>query len=102
MVEAPTTYAKHEAESIWTHDYLLRHCDGCRVDSPDRHLGYVEDVVLIPDESEAIGFLVRRDSGLVFVSVCQIRDFSPRAQRILVDPLPVGRFEGHDGVVPGR
>jgi hypothetical protein len=92
LAEAPaTTHAKHEAESFWTHDYLLRHCEEFRVDLPDRHLGYVEDVVLLSDKSEPIGFLVRGDSGLVFVSVRQIRDFSPRAQRILVDPLPVAR-----------
>lgn len=91
MVEAPATRITHEAESFWTHDHLLRHCEEYRVDLPDRHLGFVEDVVLSPDESEPIGFLVRGDSGLVFVSVGQIRDFSPRAQRILVDPLPVAR-----------
>jgi hypothetical protein len=89
VVDAPTTYATHEAESCWTHDYLLRHCEEFRVDFPDRHVGYVEDIVLPPDESEPLGFLVRGDSGLVFVSVHHIRDFSPRAQRILVDPLPV-------------
>jgi hypothetical protein len=91
VVDAPTMYAKHEAESCWEHDYLLRHCEQFRVDSPERHLGYVEDIVLPPDESEPFGFLVRGDSGLVFVSVRQIRDFSPRAQRILIDPLPVAR-----------
>ena len=91
MVEAPSTYAKHEDESCWTHDYLLRHCEEFRVDLPDRHVGYVEDIVLLPDESEPIGFLVRGDTAPVFVSVRQIRDFSPRAQRILVDPFPMGR-----------
>jgi len=91
VVDASTRYAKHEAESCWEHDYLLRHCEQFRVDLLDRHLGYVEDIVLPPDESEPIGFLVRGDPGLVFVSVRQIRDFSPQAQRILVDPLPVAR-----------
>jgi len=91
VVDAPTRYAKHEGQSCWTHDYLLRHSEQYRVDLPGRHLGYVEDIVLPPDESEPIGFLVRGDSGLVFVSARQIRDFSPRAQRILVDPLPVAR-----------
>jgi hypothetical protein len=90
LAEAPA-YAKHEAESFWTHDYMLRHCEEFRVDLPDRHLGYVEEVVLLPDQSEPIGFLVRGDSGLHFVSVHQIRDFSPRAQRILVHPLPLTR-----------
>jgi hypothetical protein len=91
VVDAPTRYAKHEGESCWTHDYLLRHSEQYRVDLPGRHLGYVEDIVFPPGESEPIGFLVRGDSGLVFVSARQIRDFSPRAQRILVDPLPVAR-----------
>jgi hypothetical protein len=81
VVDAPTRYAKHEGESCWTHDYLLRHSEQYRVDLPGRHLGYVEDIVFPPGESEPIGFLVRGDSGLVFVSVRQIRDFSPRAQR---------------------
>lgn len=91
MVESFTIDATHESESCWTHDYLLRHCEGFRVDLPDRHLGYIEDVVLLADKSEPIGFLVRGDSSLVFVSVHQVRDFSPRAQRILVDPLPLAR-----------
>jgi hypothetical protein len=91
VVESPETYAKHESESCWTHRYLLRHCEEFRVDLPDRHLGYVEEVVLLPDGSEPIGFLVRGDSSVAFVSVHQIRDFSPRAGRILVDPLPVVR-----------
>jgi hypothetical protein len=91
VVDAPISYTKHEAESRWTHDYLLRHCKGYRVDVPDGHLGYVEEIVLPPDESEPIGLLIRGDSGLVFVSMRQIRDFSPRAQRILVDRLPVTR-----------
>ena len=82
-----TTYAKHETESCWTHDYLLRHCEEYRVDSADGHIGYVEEIVLPPGGQDPIGFHVRGDSGLTFVSVRRIRDFSPRAQRILVDPL---------------
>ncbi len=86
MSAAPRMYPKHEDESCWTPDYLLRHCEGYRVDSPDGHLGYVEEVVLLPDESQTIGFLVREAEGVVFVSVRQIRDFSPGAERIVVDP----------------
>jgi hypothetical protein len=91
MTAAPGTYPKHEDESCWTHDYLLRHCEGYRVDSPGGHLGHVEEPVLSRDESETIGFLVRGTEGLVFVSVRQIRDFSPRGQRIVVDPLSLVR-----------
>lgn len=94
MPAAPTTYSKQDA-SCWTDEYLLRHCEGYRVDSPEGHPGYVEEIVLLPDESEPIGFLVRGGSGLTFVSVHQIRDFSPSAQRIVVDPLlPIGRPSG--------
>jgi hypothetical protein len=83
-------YPKQEDASFWTDEYLLRHCEEYRVDSPDgHHLGYVEEIVRLPDESTPIGFLVRGDSGLTFVSVNQIRDFSPPAQRIVVDPLPL-------------
>ncbi|MGZ8716641.1 MAG: hypothetical protein ACXWYO_05955 [Gaiellaceae bacterium] len=90
MLAAPT-YPKQDA-SCWTDEYLLRHCEGYRVDSLDVHAGYVEEIVLLPDESTPIGLLVRGVSGLIFVSVHQIRDFSPDAQRIVVDPLPlVGR-----------
>jgi hypothetical protein len=88
VVESPETYAKHESESCWTHRYLLRHCEEFRVDLPDRHLGYVEEVVLLPDGSEPIGFLVRGDSSDAFLSLHQNRDFSPRAGRILDDPQP--------------
>jgi len=86
MSAAPGTYLKHEDESCWTHDHLLRDCVGYRVDSPGGHLGYVEEIVLLPDESRTIGFLVREAEGVVFVSVRQIRDFSPGAERIVVDP----------------
>ena len=89
MLAAPTRYPNQEDESCWTHEYLLRHCEGYRVDSPAGHPGYVEEIVLLPDESEPIGFLVRGVSGLTFVCVHQIRDFSSRAQRIVVDPLPL-------------
>jgi hypothetical protein len=87
MSAAPGAYPKHEDESCWTHDHLLRDCVGYRVDSPGGgHLGYVEEIVLLPDESRTIGFLVRGTEGVVFVSVRQIRDFSPGAERIVVDP----------------
>jgi hypothetical protein len=88
LLAAPTTYPKQDA-SCWTDEYLLRHCEEYRVDLLDVHVGYVEEIVLLPDESTPIGFLVRGVSGLTFVSVHQIRDFSPRAQRIVVDPLPL-------------
>ena len=88
LFAAPTTYPKQDA-SCWTDEYLLRHCEEYRVDLLDVHLGYVEEIVLLPDESTPIGFLVRGGSGLTFVSVHQIRDFSPRVQRIVVDPLPL-------------
>ena len=88
LLAAPTTYPKQDA-SCWTDEYLLRHCEEYRVDLLDVHLGYVEEIVLLPDESTPIGFLVRGGSGLTFVSVHQIRDFSPDAQRIVVDPLPL-------------
>ena len=88
LFAAPTTYPKQDA-SCWTDEYLLRHCEEYRVDLLDVHLGYVEEIVLLPDESTPIGFLVRGVSGLTFVSVHQIRDFSPPAQRIVVDPLPL-------------
>jgi hypothetical protein len=88
MLAAPTTHPTQGA-SCWTDEYLLRHCEGYRVDALDVHAGYVEEIVLLPDESTPIGFLVRGGSGLTFVSVHQIRDFSPDAQRIVVDPLPL-------------
>ncbi len=87
MPAAPTTNPTQEDTSCWTHEHLLRHCEGYRVDAPDGHSGYVEEIVFLPDESTPIGFLVRGGSSLTFVSVQQIRDFSPRAQRIVVDPL---------------
>jgi hypothetical protein len=86
MPAAPVTDPTQDP-SCWTDEYLLRHCEGYRVDSPDAHAGYVEEIVLLPDESTPIGFLVRGVPGLTFVSVQQIRDFSPQAQRIVVEPL---------------
>lgn len=87
MPAAPTTYPTQD-EVCWTHEHLLRHCEGYRVDSVDGHRGYVEELVLLPDESTPIGFLVRDASGLTFVSVHQIREFSPNVERMVVDPLP--------------
>jgi hypothetical protein len=91
VVGTHDAYPTHEPEAFWTHDYLIRHCEEFCVDLPDRHLGYVEEVIFPPDESEPVGFLVRCDSGLIFVSTSQIRDFSPRGQRILIDPLRLAR-----------
>ena len=89
MIAAPITDPRQQDASCWTDEYSLRHCEGYRADSPDgHHLGYVEEIVLLPDESEPIGFLVRGASGLIFVSVHQIRDFSARAELIVADPLP--------------
>lgn len=87
MSAAPTAYPT-ENEACWTHEHLLRHCEGYRVDSLGRHRGYVEELVLLPDESTPIGFLVRGAAGIIFVSVYQIREFSPNAGRMVVDPLP--------------
>lgn len=78
-------YIKHEDESCWTHEYSLRHCERYRVDTGDRHVGFVDEVILTPDESEPVALLVRGSAGLVVVSIDQIREFSPRAERIVVD-----------------
>jgi hypothetical protein len=83
-------YVKHEDESCWTHEYLLRHSERYRVDSEDGHLGYVEEVILAPDESEPVGLLVRGNAGVIVVSIEQIRELSPRGERILVDLDPGG------------
>jgi hypothetical protein len=36
--------------SRWTEEWCLRHCEGYRVEADGRFLGYVEEVVIEPDE----------------------------------------------------
>lgn len=93
-------YVKHEDESCWTHEYLLRHCERYRVDTADGRVGYVDEVILAPDESEPVALLVRGSAGVVVVSIDQIREFSPRAEQIVVDLSSHGEIT--DALAPDR
>lgn len=72
-----------EAQERWTEEYWLRHCRGFRVEGPDGWLGYVEEVLLDPEE-HAPRALVVRGRRVIVVPVGEIVRLLPRQERILV------------------
>jgi hypothetical protein len=66
----------------WTHDHLLRSCEGYLVDGPDGHLGFVSEVV---ESGETLELVVGGTSGQFRVPLDAITYFDPRAERITID-----------------
>jgi PRC-barrel domain len=59
-----STIAEHAAPTLsWTDDFWLRHCEGFRVETLDRHLGYVEDIVCSDSTGAPLALRVRRSFG---------------------------------------
>jgi hypothetical protein len=82
----------------WTLDYRLSHCEGYSVSSPDRHVGYVEEVVPSPDEGEPVALKVRTGygctRGVVLLPIDCVHEVLPSREHIVVEdasPLPDGR-----------
>ena len=72
----------------WSSDYWLRHCEGYRVESLDGHVGYVEEVLWAPDETEPIALKVRVGSdhcSFFVLPIEEIREICPRAERIVLE-----------------
>ncbi len=61
----------------------MRHCTGFRVEGPEGHLGYVDDVLLDPEESAPVALVVRGRCTTV-VSVSEIVRLLPMQERVLV------------------
>lgn len=69
------------ARSRWTDAWCLRHCEGYRVEAAGRFLGYVEEVVIEPDE-----FLAESGPVLDLVVGPPTRDTVAAADVVRVDP----------------
>jgi hypothetical protein len=65
----------------WTHGHVLRHCEGFLVDGPERHLGFVSEVL---ETAGSIELLVAGPSGTFTVPLEAITSFDPRRERIVV------------------
>ncbi len=72
-----------EIQEHWTEDYWLRHCRGFRVEGPDGCLGYVDRVVLDPEEQEPSALVVRGKRAIL-VPAGEIVRLVPREERVLV------------------
>jgi hypothetical protein len=75
------TQHPHEA---WTREHWLGHCEGYRVESDEDLLGWVEEVLWTPDESEPLCLRVREGLAILIVPVDDIVEICPAAERILV------------------
>ena len=85
MVVAP--FETNERHARWSDEYWLRHCEGFRVDCPDRHVGYVEEVRLSLDDGDPEELVVRvgfEGPGMVVVPVAQVALVSPEVERVLI------------------
>jgi hypothetical protein len=76
----------HLEHSCWSAEYLLAHCEGYRVESADGTRGYVEEIVLAPDESRALSLLVRPAAGrrLFLIPADDVLELCPDTELIVV------------------
>ena len=83
--------------SAFDADYWLRRCEGFEVVSPDRRLGYVEEVRFGSriDRPDAIVFRSRLRRRLVVVPISEIDDIEPARERITLLSVRA-RKEGAD------
>jgi hypothetical protein len=74
-----------QVRECWSEAYVLRHCAGFRVEGPAGHLGYVEEVLLDPEEDAPRALLVRGTTTIV-VPLSRILRVVPGQERVLVGP----------------
>jgi hypothetical protein len=83
------TMSEHGRHDSWTRDYRLSHCEGYSVHSPERRVGYVEQVVPSPELGEPVALRIRSylddEFALILVPIDVVRDVLPWRERILVE-----------------
>jgi uncharacterized protein CbrC (UPF0167 family) len=83
-----STLVEHTPEChSWTDEYWLSHCEGFRVDTPDGHLGFVEEVAWSDDGAKPIALRVRcgfGGRGLVTVGIDDVIELRQDGSSILV------------------
>ncbi len=73
--------------TCWTAEYLLAHCERYRIATPERVLGYVDEVILRPDGRRAAALLVRTEGAKrVAIPVEDVLEVHPSGERIVVRP----------------
>lgn len=76
---ATASPACETAVDFWTHNYLLRHCEGYVVEGREGRVGFVSEVT---ETDDLLEFVVAGSSGEIRVPLDAIERFEPRAQRI--------------------
>ena len=81
--------ARHRCS--WVDGYWLAHSEGYRVDGPDGHLGFVEQVVGADPDDGPTALIVRRgygERGLAEIAIERILEIDPETEHIVVDGVP--------------
>jgi hypothetical protein len=76
---------------FWTRHYWLEHCEGYCVDTPEGHVGFVEEVALDPLSDEPTALLVRRNKeghGITPVALADVIGVRPEAETVLIATAP--------------
>jgi hypothetical protein len=70
--------------SCWSADHLLAHCENYRVESAAGRLGYVEEVIWVPDGSEPAALHVFGIDGRLAVPIADVLELHPDGEWIVV------------------
>jgi hypothetical protein len=81
------TVIRQNSSSFWTREYLLDHCEGYRVSTPDAHVGFVETVVRNPTTEAPTALAVRAcgDFALVEVPIDRVAEVRADAEEIVLE-----------------
>jgi hypothetical protein len=80
------TVIRQNPSTFWTREYLLDHCEGYRVSTPDAHVGFVEAVVRNPTTEAPTALAVRgcRDFVLMEVPIDRVAEVRADAEEIVL------------------
>jgi hypothetical protein len=80
------TLLRQNRPSFWTREYLLDHCEGYRVSTPDAHIGFVEAVVRNPTTETPTALAIRTcgDLALVEVPIDRLAEVQADAEEIVL------------------
>jgi hypothetical protein len=87
------TVLMETSRDCWSKGHWLEHCTGFRVDGPDGHLGYVEEVLLAAD-GHTPQALVVRGARTTVVPVGEVVRLVPGQERVLVGGSRLKRAPG--------